>query len=53
MVTRKTDLKKKQDDALELQKAIEYDDEGATHFSSVDDEYKYGGVEDPKVSTDL
>ena len=38
-----------QEDALELQKAIEYDDEGATHFSSVDDEYKYGGVEDPKV----
>ena len=34
---------------MELQKAIEYDDEGATHFSSVDDEYKYGGVEDPKV----
>jgi len=37
------------EDALELQKAIEYDDEGATHFSSVDDEYKYGGVEDPKL----
>ena len=38
-----------QEDALKLQEALEYDDEGATHFSSVDDEYKYGGVEDPKV----
>ena len=37
------------EDALKLQEAIEYDDEGATHFSSVDDEYKYAGVEDPKV----
>ena len=34
---------------MKLQEALEYDDEGATHFSSVDDEYKYGGVEDPKV----
>ena len=41
-----TELK---EDALKLQEAIEYDDEGAIHFSSVDDEYKYAGVEDPKV----
>merc|ERR1712141_809954 len=41
-----TELK---EDALKLQEAIEYDDEGATHFSSVDDEYKYAGVEDPKL----
>ena len=40
-----------QEDALKLQEALEYDDEGATHFSSVDDEYKYGGVEDPKVKS--
>ena len=40
-----------QEDALKLQEALEYDDEGATHFSSVDDEYKYGGVEDPKVNS--
>merc|ERR1712141_657987 len=41
-----TELK---EDALKLQEAIEYDDEGGTHFSSVDDEYKYAGVEDPKL----
>ena len=40
-----------QEDALKLQEALEYDDEGATNFSSVDDEYKYAGVEDPKVSS--
>ena len=38
-----------QEDALKLQEAIEYDDEGATQFSHIDDEYKYAGVEDPKV----
>uniref|UniRef100_A0A3B4BJ43 Brix domain-containing protein n=1 Tax=Periophthalmus magnuspinnatus TaxID=409849 RepID=A0A3B4BJ43_9GOBI len=37
-------------DALQLQKLLEYDDEGAEGVSShMDDEYKWAGVEDPKV----
>lgn len=42
-----------QEDALKLQEAIEYDDEGGTQFSHIDDEYKYAGVEDPKVTFKL
>ncbi|CAG5086633.1 Oidioi.mRNA.OKI2018_I69.PAR.g11292.t1.cds [Oikopleura dioica] len=37
------------EDALKLQEAIEYDDAGGQTFSSIDDEYKYAGVEDPKI----
>jgi len=37
------------EDALKLQEAIEYDDAGGQAFSSIDDEYKYAGVEDPKI----
>ena len=37
------------EDALKLQEAIEYDDAGGQTFSSIDDEYKYAGVEDPKA----
>ncbi|RVE68662.1 hypothetical protein OJAV_G00093950 [Oryzias javanicus] len=37
-------------DALQLQKLLEYDDEGAEGVSShIDDEYKWAGVEDPKI----
>ncbi|XP_078520800.1 U3 small nucleolar ribonucleoprotein IMP4 [Lissotriton helveticus] len=37
-------------DALSLQKLIEYDDEGGEGVSShVDDEYRWAGVEDPKI----
>ncbi|KTG44149.1 hypothetical protein cypCar_00011301 [Cyprinus carpio] len=37
-------------EALELQKLLEFDDEGGEDVSShVDDEYKWAGVEDPKV----
>ncbi|XP_051864889.1 U3 small nucleolar ribonucleoprotein protein IMP4 [Pristis pectinata] len=37
-------------EALELQKATEYDDGGGQGVSSqMDDEYKWAGVEDPKV----
>ncbi|XP_072344143.1 U3 small nucleolar ribonucleoprotein protein IMP4 isoform X3 [Scyliorhinus torazame] len=37
-------------DALELQKVLEYDDEGGEGISSqIDDEYKWAGVEDPKI----
>jgi U3 small nucleolar ribonucleoprotein protein IMP4 len=42
-----------QQDALKLQEAIEYDDEGLTQFSHIDDEYKYAGVNDPKVKLKL
>ncbi|TNM90162.1 hypothetical protein fugu_004396 [Takifugu bimaculatus] len=37
-------------EALQLQKLVEYDDEGAHGVSShIDDEYKWAGVEDPKI----
>ncbi|XP_044162663.1 U3 small nucleolar ribonucleoprotein protein IMP4 isoform X3 [Bufo gargarizans] len=37
-------------DALSLQKQLEFDDEGGEGVSShVDDEYRWAGVEDPKV----
>ncbi|XP_043936665.1 U3 small nucleolar ribonucleoprotein protein IMP4 [Protopterus annectens] len=37
-------------EALELQKLVEFDDEGAEGVQShVDDEYKWAGVEDPKI----
>ncbi|XP_018602409.1 U3 small nucleolar ribonucleoprotein IMP4 [Scleropages formosus] len=37
-------------EALQLQKLLEYDDEGAEGVSShMDDEYKWAGVEDPKI----
>ncbi|XP_064155676.1 U3 small nucleolar ribonucleoprotein protein IMP4 isoform X1 [Anguilla rostrata] len=37
-------------EALELQKLLEYDDEGGEGVSShMDDEYKWAGVEDPKI----
>ncbi|TWW61061.1 U3 small nucleolar ribonucleoprotein IMP4 [Takifugu flavidus] len=37
-------------EALQLQKLVEYDDEGAQGVSShIDDEYKWAGVEDPKI----
>ncbi|XP_078088282.1 U3 small nucleolar ribonucleoprotein IMP4 isoform X2 [Mustelus asterias] len=37
-------------DALELQKVLEYDDEGGEGVSSqMDDEYRWAGVEDPKI----
>lgn len=37
-------------DALSLQKQIEFDDEGGEGVSSyMDDEYKWAGVEDPKI----
>ncbi|XP_062240782.1 U3 small nucleolar ribonucleoprotein protein IMP4 isoform X2 [Platichthys flesus] len=37
-------------EALQLQNLLEYDDEGAEGISShMDDEYKWAGVEDPKV----
>ncbi|XP_055521344.1 U3 small nucleolar ribonucleoprotein protein IMP4-like [Leucoraja erinacea] len=37
-------------EALELQKAIEYDDQGGEGvLSQMDDEYKWAGVEDPKI----
>ncbi|XP_039630922.1 U3 small nucleolar ribonucleoprotein protein IMP4 isoform X2 [Polypterus senegalus] len=37
-------------DAIALQKCIEYDDEGGEGVSShIDDEYKWAGVEDPKI----
>ncbi|XP_053328676.1 U3 small nucleolar ribonucleoprotein protein IMP4 isoform X1 [Spea bombifrons] len=37
-------------DALALQQQIEYDDEGGEGVAShVDDEYKWAGVEDPKI----
>ncbi|XP_066436016.1 U3 small nucleolar ribonucleoprotein protein IMP4 [Eleutherodactylus coqui] len=37
-------------DALSLQKRLEYDDEGGEGVSShMDDEYKWAGVEDPKI----
>ncbi|XP_059403180.1 U3 small nucleolar ribonucleoprotein protein IMP4-like [Carassius carassius] len=39
-----------QKEALELQKLLEFDDEGGEGVSShMDDEYKWAGVEDPKV----
>ncbi|XP_048475841.1 U3 small nucleolar ribonucleoprotein protein IMP4 isoform X2 [Rhincodon typus] len=42
-----TDLRR---EALDLQKVLEYDDEGGEGVSSqIDDEYKWAGVEDPKV----
>ncbi|XP_061672348.1 U3 small nucleolar ribonucleoprotein protein IMP4 isoform X1 [Syngnathoides biaculeatus] len=42
-----TDVRK---DALHLQKLLEYDDDGAEGVGShMDDEYKWAGVEDPKV----
>ncbi|XP_060678468.1 U3 small nucleolar ribonucleoprotein protein IMP4 [Hemiscyllium ocellatum] len=37
-------------EALELQKVLEYDDEGGEGVSTqIDDEYKWAGVEDPKI----
>ncbi|XP_067833571.1 U3 small nucleolar ribonucleoprotein protein IMP4 isoform X1 [Heptranchias perlo] len=37
-------------EALELQKVLEYDDEGGEGVrSQMDDEYKWAGVEDPKI----
>uniref|UniRef100_V9L7N5 U3 small nucleolar ribonucleoprotein IMP4-like protein n=1 Tax=Callorhinchus milii TaxID=7868 RepID=V9L7N5_CALMI len=37
-------------DALDLQKLLEYDDEGGEGVTShVDDEYRWAGVEDPKL----
>uniref|UniRef100_A0A3B5MJY1 Brix domain-containing protein n=1 Tax=Xiphophorus couchianus TaxID=32473 RepID=A0A3B5MJY1_9TELE len=36
-------------EALGLQKLVEYDDEGAEVSSHMDDEYKWAGVEDPKL----
>uniref|UniRef100_UPI00398ED72D U3 small nucleolar ribonucleoprotein protein IMP4 n=1 Tax=Pristiophorus japonicus TaxID=55135 RepID=UPI00398ED72D len=37
-------------EALDLQKVLEYDDDGGEGVSSqVDDEYKWAGVEDPKI----
>ncbi|XP_061753121.1 U3 small nucleolar ribonucleoprotein protein IMP4 isoform X1 [Nerophis ophidion] len=37
-------------EALQLQKLLEYDDDGAEGVSShMDDEYKWAGVEDPKI----
>ncbi|TRY54454.1 hypothetical protein DNTS_023719 [Danionella cerebrum] len=37
-------------DALDLQKLLEFDDEGGDGVSShMDDEYKWAGVEDPKI----
>lgn len=42
-----TDLKK---DALDLQKALDWDDDGAEgNTSHEDDEYRWAGVEDPKI----
>lgn len=42
-----TDLRK---DALELQKKLDWDDEGGEGVTShIDDEYKWAGVEDPKI----
>lgn len=39
-----------QEDALRLQKSLEWDDEGGEGVTShVDDEYKWAGVEDPKI----
>jgi len=38
------------DEALELQKAVEWDDDGAEgNTTHVDDEYRWAGVEDPKI----
>ncbi|XP_060108524.1 U3 small nucleolar ribonucleoprotein protein IMP4 [Heteronotia binoei] len=37
-------------EALRLQKSIEFDDEGATGVTTnVDDEYRWAGVEDPRI----
>ncbi|XP_022095938.1 U3 small nucleolar ribonucleoprotein protein IMP4-like isoform X1 [Acanthaster planci] len=41
-----TELRK---DALSLQKALAYDDEGGQEYSHIDDEYRWAGVEDPKI----
>nr|XP_056705858.1 U3 small nucleolar ribonucleoprotein protein IMP4 [Euleptes europaea] len=42
-----TELRK---EALRLQKSIEFDDEGATGVTTqVDDEYRWAGVEDPRI----
>ncbi|KAK3771339.1 hypothetical protein RRG08_055117, partial [Elysia crispata] len=42
-----TDLKK---DAVSLQKSFKWEDEGADGLTtSVDDEYRWAGVEDPKI----
>lgn len=39
-----------QDDAIAVQKTLDWDDEGAEGVAShMDDEYKWAGVEDPKI----
>ncbi|XP_071960964.1 U3 small nucleolar ribonucleoprotein protein IMP4-like [Antedon mediterranea] len=38
-----------QKDALSLKKALDFDDEGASDLNHIDDEYRWAGVEDPKI----
>ncbi|XP_045164763.1 U3 small nucleolar ribonucleoprotein protein IMP4-like [Mercenaria mercenaria] len=39
-----------QDDAIPIQKTLDWDDEGADgNTTHIDDEYKWAGVEDPKI----
>ncbi|XP_072026379.1 U3 small nucleolar ribonucleoprotein protein IMP4-like [Amphiura filiformis] len=38
-----------QKEALSIQKSLEFDDEGAQELNHIDDEYRWAGVEDPKI----
>ncbi|XP_030856046.1 U3 small nucleolar ribonucleoprotein protein IMP4 [Strongylocentrotus purpuratus] len=38
-----------QKDALALQKSLAFDDEGGEELNHIDDEYRWAGVEDPKI----
>lgn len=38
-----------QKEALKLQKSLAFDDEGGEELNHIDDEYRWAGVEDPKI----